>query len=56
MNEDNMPIGAPITLAELKALGGFVRSQEIGALIAELAAANILPNGYPLAASRLPAE
>lgn len=55
MDEDNVPIGAPITLAELKALGGFVRWQEINARVAELAAVKVLPNGYPLLASRLPA-
>jgi len=53
MNEDDAPIGAPITLAELKALGGFVRWQDIDARVTKLAAANVLPNGYPLVASRL---
>jgi hypothetical protein len=54
MDEDDMPIGAPVTLAELKALGRFVRWQEIDAHVAGLAAARVLPSGYPLVTSRLP--
>jgi hypothetical protein len=56
MDEDTELIGSPITLAELKGLGEFVRWQDIEARVAELVAAKRLPNGYPLVASRLPAS
>lgn len=56
MNEE--PWGANIvtTLAELRALGEFARHQDIGPHVADLIAAHQLPNGYPLIASRLPAN
>jgi hypothetical protein len=56
MDEGDVPIGAPITLAELKSLGRFVRWQELAGRVAELTAEQELPNGYPLVASRLPAD
>jgi hypothetical protein len=54
MNKDE--IGSPITLAELTALGEFVRWQDLRKRVANLLAAKRLPNGYPLVASRLPAS
>lgn len=54
MDEDAKPIGSPITLAELKALGEFVRWQEVEQRVADLVNAKRLPNGYPIVASRLP--
>ena len=54
MDEDTTQIGSPVTLAELKSLGEFVRWQDIGSGVAKLIAAKRLPNGYPLVASRLP--
>ena len=56
MDEDPAPIGSPITLAELKSLGGFVRWQDLGARVAALVAAKNLPNGYPIVPSRLPSS
>lgn len=56
MAEDTTPIGSPVTLAELRALGEFVRWQDIGKRVADLAAAKRLPNGYPFVASRLPSN
>jgi hypothetical protein len=47
MDEDSMLIGSPITVAELKALGGLVRWQDLEARVAALVAAKSLPNGYP---------
>ena len=55
MEDDTALIGSPITLAELKALGAFVRWQDIERRVADLVAADSLPNGYPIVASRLPA-
>lgn len=54
MEENKELIGSPVTLAELKLLGEFVRWQDIGAHVADLVAAKRVPNGYPLVASRLP--
>lgn len=56
MDEDCLPIGSPITLAELKSLGGFVRWQDVGPRVAALAAASALPHAYPIVASRLPSR
>lgn len=53
MDEETALIGSPITLAELKLLGGLVRWQEVGPRVAELVAAKRLPHGYPLVATRL---
>ena len=49
-------IGSPITLAELKSLGKFVRWQDVGTYVSDLVAAKRLPDGYPLVPSRLPAS
>lgn len=51
---DTAMIGSPITLAELKSLGEFVRWQDVGPRVADLIAADCLPNGYPIVPSRLP--
>src|SRR5262245_8993931 len=56
MDPENALTGSAITLAELKALGKFVRWQEVGPRVAELVALGRLPDGYPLVASRLPAS
>src|SRR6476619_1361474 len=56
MDDDTETIGSPITLAELKALGEFVRWQDIDARVADLIKAGGLPNGYPIVPSRLPAN
>jgi len=56
MNEDTAQIGSPITLAELKLLGEFVRWQDVGPRVSDLVAAKRLPDGYPLVPSRLPAS
>src|SRR5215469_13778709 len=56
MAEDTKSIGSPVTLAELKLLGEFVRWQDIGTRVADLVAAKRLSNSYPLIASRLPAN
>ena len=53
---DTAVIGSPITLAELKSLGEFVRWQEVDARVAHRIAADELPNGYPVVPSRLPAS
>jgi hypothetical protein len=55
MDENTALIGSPITLAELKSLGKFVRWQDVGTRVADLVAADRLPNGYPIVPSRLPA-
>lgn len=55
MGDDTELVGSAITLAELRALGEFVRWQEIENRVADLVAAKRLPNGYPLVPSRLPA-
>jgi len=49
-------IGSLVTLAELKALGEFVRWQEMDERVAELVAAKRLPDGYPVVPSRLPSN
>ena len=54
MDEDDKLIGSPITLAELKALGEFVRWQDVDARVADLVNAKRLPHGYPLVETRLP--
>jgi hypothetical protein len=56
MDPDTNLIGSPITIAELKALGRFVRWQEIDSLVKELVAQNRLPQRYPLMPSRLPTK
>jgi len=56
MDDDTETIGSPITLAELKALGEFVRWQDVGTRVADLIKADGLPNGYPIVPSRLPAN
>lgn len=56
MNEDTALIGSPITLAELKLLGEFVRWQDVEIPVSDLVAAKRLPDGYPLVTSRLPAS
>src|SRR4051794_6243304 len=48
--------GSPITLAELKGLGEFVRWQAVGPRVADLVAAQRLPSGYPLVEGRLPTD
>jgi hypothetical protein len=55
MDEDTL-FGSPITLAELRLLGEFVRWQDLDARVADLVAAKRLPNGYPLVPSRLPTD
>ena len=56
MDDEAGPVGSPITLAELRLLGRFVRWQDVGRLVDELAAAKRLPQGYPLVPSRLPSN
>jgi hypothetical protein len=56
MDEESALTGSPITLAELKALGEFVRWQDIEARVSDLVAEKRLPDGYPLVPSRLPAS
>src|SRR5688572_15285911 len=56
MHGEAGPVGSPITLAELRLLGRFVRWQDVGPLVEELAAAKRLPRGYPLLPSRLPSD
>lgn len=56
MDTDSTLIGSPITLAELKMFGKFVRWQDIKTRISDLLAAKRLPDGYPLVPSRLPAS
>jgi hypothetical protein len=43
VDPDDSLIGSPITLAELKALGEFVRWQDVGGRVADLVAARRLP-------------
>jgi hypothetical protein len=54
MDDNTTLIGSPITLAELKSLGEFVRWQDVGARVAERVAGRSVPNGYPIVPSRLP--
>lgn len=53
MDEESLGFGTPITLAELRELGEFVRFQDLPDRLAELDAARRLPLGYPLVPSRL---
>jgi hypothetical protein len=54
VDPDTSLIGSPITLAELKALGEFVRLQDVGGRVEDLVAARRLLHEYPLVESRLP--
>lgn len=49
-------LGLPVTLAELKSLGRFVRRQDIESRTSDRLAKQDLPAGYPLVASRLPTD
>lgn len=53
LNDESLGFGTPITLAELRELGEFVRFQDLPARLAGLHASKRLPLGYPLVPSRL---